>query len=91
MPTMLRLMHKYGLQQPAGTTKPRLEECQGIADRDFSWRDDAGINSDGLIQFANDVTHNCTIFWNVLNNTAELFQGLITINSLVIEIERKVR
>jgi len=27
----------------------------------------------------------------VLNNTAELFQGLITINSLVIEIERKVR
>ena len=27
----------------------------------------------------------------VLNDTAELFQGLITINSLVIEIERKVR
>ena len=27
----------------------------------------------------------------VLNNTAELFQGLITINSLVIEIESKVR
>ena len=27
----------------------------------------------------------------VLNDTAELFQGLITINSLVIEIERKIR
>jgi hypothetical protein len=27
----------------------------------------------------------------VLNDTAELFEGLTTINSLVIEIERKVR
>ena len=27
----------------------------------------------------------------VLNDTAELFQGLITIKSLVIEIEKKVR
>ena len=27
----------------------------------------------------------------VLNDTVELFQGLITINSLVMEIERKVR
>jgi hypothetical protein len=26
-----------------------------------------------------------------LNDTAELFEGLTTINSLVIEIERKVR
>ena len=66
---MLRLMLKYGSQQPAGTTKPRLEESQGVADRDFSWRDDAGVDSDCLIQLANDVTNYRTIFWNVLSNT----------------------
>ena len=69
MPTMLRLMLKYGLQQPAGTTKPRLEKCQGVADRDFSWRDDTGVDSDCLIQLANNVTNYRTIFWNVLSNT----------------------
>ena len=43
-------------------------ESLGVAFTTYH-RDDAGINSDCLIQFTNDVTHNCAIFWNVLSNT----------------------